>query len=428
MTRRDGQTTFHANENDADVKEPRPKLSRASASTPATADPIATSPIAPGASSTDTAASTRSDTRTLTDPILSPVRTVALALALTAIIAAIIIAIVSAVGVLGSHLVRSGMVTNSRLTSIPSIIAVVIGGSVVIAACVCALVNYSFVSPLRRMTAAISELARGNFDVRIHNTARCSVREVNEFVSSFNAAARELDSTEMMRSSFISDFSHEFRTPINALSGFAQLLRDDDGSLTPEERREYLNIIVEESERLAGLSERILLLSKMEAMSILPDVTRVNVTETIRRAAALEEIRAAERGIHINLALDPCTCNGNEGFLVQLWTNLLNNAIKFSPDGGRVDVALYGGRTGEEGRPNTGDELVCWVSDEGCGMDAETRAHLFDRFYQGDTSHASEGSGLGLALCRRIVELHGGSISVESAPSKGSTFEVRLPL
>lgn len=385
-------------------------------------------PVTPCAASTDAAAPTGSGAHVLTDSILSPVRTVVLALALTAIIAVIIIAIVSAVGVIGSHLVSSGVVSNSRLTSIPSVIAVVIAGSVVIAACVCALVNYSFVSPLRRMTAAMGELARGHFDVRIRNTARCSVREVNEFVGSFNAAARELGSTEMMRSSFISDFSHEFRTPINALSGFAQLLRDDDGSLTPEERREYLDIIVEESERLAGLSERILLLSKMEAMSILPDVTRVDVAETVRRAAALEEMRAAERGIRINLALDPCTCNGNEGFLVQLWTNLLSNAIKFSPDGGRVDVALYGGRNGEERRPSAGDELVCWVSDEGCGMDAETRAHLFDRFYQGDTSHASEGSGLGLALCRRIVALHGGSISVESAPGKGSTFEVRLPL
>lgn len=362
------------------------------------------------------------------DSMLSPIRTVVLAATLTAIIAIIVIAVVSCVGVLGSHLVDAGIVSYDHLTSIPSVIAVVLAGSVIVAVWICFLVNYTFMSPLRRMTAAMRELAQGNFDFRIENTARLSVREVDEFVESFNTAARELDGTEMMRTSFISDFSHEFRTPINALSGFAQLLRDDDGSLAPEERREYLDIIVEESDRLAGLSERILMLSKMEAMNILPDVERVDVAETVRRAAALEEMRAGKRGVSINLTLDPCACMGNASYLVQLWTNLLNNAVKFSPEGGRVDVALYGGRTGEEGRSNEHDMLVCWISDEGCGMDAETREHLFDRFYQGDTSHASEGSGLGLTLCRRIVELHGGSISVESAPGKGSTFEVRLPI
>lgn len=369
-----------------------------------------------------------SDRGALANPTLSPIRTVVLASTLTALIAVIVIAFVSCVGVLGSHLVDAGIVSYDRLTSIPSVIIVVLAGSVIVAVWICILVNYTFVGPLRRMTAAMKELARGNFDFRVQNTARLSVREVDEFVESFNTAARELGSTEMMRASFIGDFSHEFRTPINALSGFAQLLRDDDGSLMPEERHEYLDIIVEESGRLAGLSERILMLSKMEAMSILPDIEQVDVAETIRRAAALEEMRASERDVTINLALDPCTCMGNESYLVQLWTNLLNNAVKFSPEGGRVDVALYGGRTGEEGRSNEGDMLACWISDEGCGMDAETRAHLFDRFYQGDTSHASEGSGLGLTLCRRIVELHGGSISVESTPGKGATFEVRLPV
>lgn len=366
--------------------------------------------------------------------LLSPVRTVVLTGALTVVIALIIIVIVTAVGMLGSHLVDAGVISYERLTSVSSVIGLIIIGSIIIAWWICVFVNYSFVSPLRRMTAAMGELARGNFDFRIKNTARLSVREVNEFAASFNTAARELGSTEMMRAGFISDFSHEFRTPINALSGFAQLLRDDP-DMPADERREYLDIIVEESQRLAGLSERILTLSKVEAMSILPDVESVDVAETVRRAAALEEARAEAKGVTVKLALDPCTAPGNEDFLVQLWVNLLNNAVKFSPEGGRVDVALYGGRQGEEDRAKGArtadgarDELVCWVSDEGCGMDAETRAHLFDRFYQGDTSHAGEGSGLGLALCRRIAELHGGTISVESTPEKGSVFEVRLPL
>lgn len=121
-----------------------------------------------------------------------------------------------------------------------------------------------------------------------------------------------------------------------------------------------------------------------------------------------------------------CTVHGNTDYLAQLWTNLLDNAIKFSPAGGHVSIALYGGRQ-DEGHIGSG-EAVVWISDEGCGMDSETKAHIFERFYQGDTSHASAGSGLGLTLCRRIVELHGGSIDVQSAPGKGSVFEVRLPL
>lgn len=359
---------------------------------------------------------------------VSRLRSAVLISVLTLVIALVVIAVVTVTGFMGAWLVDQGLVSYERLTAIPTVLTVTLVGSVIVADIVCGLVFYSLVSPLRRMTAAMGELARGNFSFRASNPARVSLREVDEFVESFNVAAAELGSTEMMRAGFISDFSHEFRTPINALSGFAQLVRDDDGSLTPDERREYLGIIVEEAERLAGLSERILLLSKMEAMTILPDVGEVDVAETVRRAAAIEELRAEDRGVAIRLALDPCHCEGNADYLVQLWTNLINNAVKFSEPGGRVDVALYGGRTGEEERDPAGDEVVCWISDEGCGMDTETRAHLFDRFYQGDTSHAGEGSGLGLALCRRIVELHGGSITVESSPGKGSVFEVRLPL
>lgn len=366
----------------------------------------------------------------LASSALSPLRTLMLGLLLTVAIAAIVLAVVTVIGFLGSFLVDRGVVTFARLTSVPSIVTVVFVGSLAIAGLVCFAVNYTFVRPLRRMTAAMGRLAAGDFGFRVRSTARFRVREVDEFARSFNRAAEELAGTEMMRGSFISDFSHEFRTPINSLSGFAQLLRDDDGSLTDEERREYLGIIVDESQRLAGLSERILVLSKMEAVSIVPDVGRVDVAEQLRRAVLLVEPKSAAKGVSVNLSLDDCTVRGNADYLMQLWTNLLDNAVKFSPEGGAVDVALYGGRQGEEGRAGSSadDEAVCWISDEGCGMDEETRRRLFEKFYQGDTSHASEGGGLGLALAKRIVDLHGGSIEVQSSPGHGSVFEVRLPI
>lgn len=355
---------------------------------------------------------------------LSKVRTAGLVGALVLAVMAVVVLICTVVGFAGSALVAHGLLSYDRLVSVSSVVTVMFAGSVVIAVIVALGVNRTLVRPLRLFTAALAELARGNFDFRLERPrGTVHLREADEFVESFNTAARELAGTEMMRESFISDFSHEFRTPINSLCGFAQLLREDD--LTPEERAEYLDIIIEESQRLAGLSERVLALSKIEHVEILPDVERVDVAEQLRRAVVMLEPKWSRRGVRVDVNADPCVIDGNADYLMQLWVNLIDNAVKFSPDGGTVSVALYGGRQGEEG--HEAGEVTCWVSDEGCGMDEATREHLFDRFYQGDTSHAGEGSGLGLALAARIVELHRGSIDVQSSPGRGSVFEVRLP-
>lgn len=357
---------------------------------------------------------------------LSALRSLGLGAMLVSIVALALVAVCTAVGVIGFFLVESGAVSFVALTAPGSIVATVLLASVVIAVILCATINRTLVRPLRHMTLAMSHLAQGDFAYRMGEPGRFHLREVAEFARAFNVAADELAGTEMMRAGFISDFSHEFRTPINSLSGFAQLLRDDD--LEPAERREYAGIIVEESERLAGLSERILLLSKVEAAARLPDVQEVDLAESLRRAVIVLEPKLRAKDVAVDVALDDAWVSGNDGYLAQLWLNLLDNAVKFSPKGGRVSVALYGGRRGEEGRNGAGDEAVVWVSDEGCGMDEATRARIFDRFYQGDSSHAGAGSGLGLALCKRIAELHGGTIEVQSAPNRGSVFEVRLPL
>lgn len=354
-------------------------------------------------------------------------RAVAIAAMLAGFIAASIAAFCSVMGMAGSALVDAGAIGIEELTSPGVVAASILFGSAAVALILAAFLYRTLGGPLRQMTAAVEELARGNFEVRMAERGKWRLREVDDFARAFNTAARELGGTETMRAGFIGDFSHEFRTPINSLAGFAQLLQEDD--LAPEERAEYLRIIVDEANRLAGLSERILLLSKMEAATILPDAGDVDLAESVRRAAALVEPKASAKGVELALSLDECRVRGNGDYLVQLWTNLLDNAVKFSPEGASVSVALYGGRAGEEGRgPSDDDCAICWISDEGPGMDAATRAHVFDRFYQGDTSHASEGSGLGLALCKRIVELHGGSIEAASIPGKGTTFETRLPV
>lgn len=357
---------------------------------------------------------------------LSALRSVGLGAMLVGVIALTLVVVCAVMGVVGFFLVESGVVSFAELTSPGSIIATVLLASAVIAVILCFAINRTLVLPLRRMTLAMSHLAQGDFSYRMAERNRPHLREVDEFAEGYNVAAAELAGTEMMRAGFISDFSHEFRTPISSLSGFAQLLRDDD--LEPEERREYAGIIVEEADRLAGLSERILLLSKVEATTRLPDVQDVDLAESLRRAVLVLEPKLREKGVEIDVALDGAWVRGNDGYLAQLWLNLLDNAVKFSPAGGHMSVALYGGRQDEEGRAGSSDGAVVWISDEGCGMDEETKARIFDRFYQGDSSHAAAGSGLGLALCKRIAELHGGTIEVQSAPGRGSVFEVRLPL
>lgn len=353
-------------------------------------------------------------------------RTAALGAILVAVFAGELITVCALAAVTGGALVYSGLVTYEQLTAPATIVVAIFVACVLLAAIVCASTSRMLVRPLCRMTLAMNRLAKGDFSFRMERKGRVSLRETDNFARSYNVAAAELASTEMMRARFISDFSHEFRTPMNSLSGFAQLLMEDN--LTEKERREYAGIIIEEANRLSGLSERILLLSKIEAAAMLPSIEEVDVAEQLRRGVILLEPKLAEKGLRTNLSLDACTVPGNADYLAQLWLNLLDNAVKFSPANGCVSVALYGGRSAEEGRAADADEAVVWISDEGCGMDSATMAHIFDRFYQGDSSRASKGSGLGLALCKRIVELHGGTIDVQSAPAKGAVFEVRLPL
>lgn len=291
--------------------------------------------------------------------------------------------------------------------------------SLLLAVVISVAIERTIVKPMRSMTWHMGELAKGDFSIRMPPNERIEINEAKQFTKSFNKAAEELSGIEIMRANFISDFSHEFRTPIASISGFAQLLRDQN--LSEEEREEYLDIIIDESKRLSNLSEDILNLSRMESSSILTNVGTVDVAEGLRRSIAIVEPNADEKNITIDVDIDEAELIGNADYLSQLWTNILQNAVKFTPENGRIDVSL---KSAQDTKNRT---VTCTISDNGCGMDETTRAHLFERFYQGDTSHAQEGNGLGLALCKRIVDLHGGTIRAKSALDKGSTFIVTLP-
>lgn len=275
------------------------------------------------------------------------------------------------------------------------------------------LFSRSTLRPMRRLIAATREVAAGNFEVRVDLG---HVVEMRELAASFNTMAQELANTETLRRDFVNDFSHEFKTPIVSIRGFAKLLQQEDTS--DAERVEYAGIIVQESERLVNLSKNILDLSRLENLEIVSERGPFSLDEQIRQTIALMEPRWSAGDINIEVDLEPLELVSNEDMVQQVWVNLLDNAIKFTPSGGIIDLSLQ----------RQGDEAVFRIADDGSGMDAAQLAHIFDRFYQGDTSHAGSGNGLGLSICQRIIELCGGSLAVESAPQKGATFTVRLPL
>lgn len=272
----------------------------------------------------------------------------------------------------------------------------------------------SKLKPMNDLVHAMHAVSQGDFSVRVD--AEDVPGDMGELVSSFNDMASELGGLELFRKDFINNFSHEFKTPIVSIRGFAKQLERDD--LSDAERREYLDIIVSESDRLANMASNVLLLSKLENQTIVTDRTLYRLDEQLRRCILLLEKQWSEKNLEPDVDLDEVAYRGNEEMVSHIWVNLLGNAIKFSPPGAPLVVRLRRDGNWAEAR----------IRDAGEGMDEATRRRIFEKFYQGDTAHATEGNGLGLALVKRIVDLCGGTVAVDSAPGGGSTFTVRLPL
>ena len=268
-------------------------------------------------------------------------------------------------------------------------------------------------SPFREIIDAVNRLADGDFKVRLHLTEE--LWESREMTKSFNHMAEELGSLEMLRSDFVNNFSHEFKTPIASIRGFARMLQRED--LTREEQKEYLQIIVDESERLTGLATNVLNLSKIENQTILTGQVQFNCTEQIRRIIALLEPKWSKKNLKFLLEADEIMIYGNMELLEQVWINLLDNAIKFSPDSSGIELLL---------RKRPGGVLFT-ITDHGSGIPSEAQTHIFDKFYQGDTSHTVQGNGLGLTIAKKIIELHKGNIQIKKSDISGTIFEVMLP-
>lgn len=306
---------------------------------------------------------------------------------------------------------RFGMIPPAYMATIIPIMLIV--GSVLLGTFLSMLVGSKFLRPIRRLSQALDAVSGGDFSVRVPVSR--GPEELVALQESFNHMAEDLSGIEMFRNDFIDSFSHEFKTPIVSIRGFARQLARD--SLTDKQRREYLDIIVRESERLSRLSTNVLLLSRLENQQIITNKTEFSLDEQLRSCILLLEKQWSEKEITFDLQLDEVNYRTNEELLSQVWVNLLSNAIKFSERDATVEVVCT----------RVGNRVVVSIADHGPGMDEETLHHAFDKFYQGDSSRASEGNGIGLSIVRRICELCGGSIAVDTAPGEGSRFTVTLP-
>lgn len=273
-----------------------------------------------------------------------------------------------------------------------------------------------YLQPVNRFIDQINRLAAGDFKARIQFGKPIAAHATfQEIETSFNKMAKELESTEMLRSDFINNFSHEFKTPIVSITGFAKLLKR--GNLSPEQQREYLDIIEMESLRLAAMATNVLDMTKVENQTILTDVAQFNLSEQLRSCILmLMEGKWKTKEIDFSVEFDEHMIIGDQELLQHVWINLLDNAIKFSPEHGTVAVLI-------REQQNT---LEVTVSNQGPKIPKEKLGRIFDKFYQGDESHSTEGNGIGLALVKQIVQLHEGKVSVVSE-NDITAFTVTLP-
>ena len=266
------------------------------------------------------------------------------------------------------------------------------------------------------LTDALRQVAGGNLSVRLDEA---NAGEYAAVYSDFNHMVEELQRTKDEMTQFTNDFAHEFKTPLTSVKGFADYLYETGGESESEERMEYLKVISEQSGRLSRMASNTLILSKAEACQIPVHQTWFNMGEQIRRCFIAQSREMEQKHLTPDLPEDfDFSFYGNEEQLEQIWINLIGNAIKFTPEGGVVGARCE----------KSGGRLVIEIFDNGIGMDQETMAHAFDKYYQQDSSGVSSGNGIGLAIVQRIAELYGGNVRIESKPGQGSVFTVELPV
>lgn len=287
--------------------------------------------------------------------------------------------------------------------------------SVVLGTVISIIASRMFLSPLNMVTSKIKSLANGDFGTRVDFDEIVSrMPSFLELSNVFNKLSEELQNTEMLRSDFINNFSHEFKTPIVSIAGFAKLLKK--GNLTDEQKEQYISAIEEESLRLSYMANNVLNLTRIENQAILSDVVEFNVSEQIRSCILLLESKWSKKSLDLQLDLDEYTIFASEELLKQVWINLIDNAIKFSNEGGAISITALEKK----------DCISISITNYGFEIPKEAMPKLFNKFYQADASHSTEGNGIGLAIVKKIIDLHNGTIQAKSE-NLAVTFTVTIP-
>ena len=287
-----------------------------------------------------------------------------------------------------------------------------VAASLLVGILVTSALSRMFFAPIKKVRQAMAMVEEGDYTVTLPEKSESA--EIQDIYSGFNLMTKELRSTEILQSDFVSNVSHEFKTPINAIEGYATLLQGCEG-LTPEQRG-YVDKIIHSTERLSALTGSILLLSKLENQQIPTNRSYFSLDEQIRQSIVAQEPAWEKKDLEFEVELDAVTYYGCEHLLRHVWSNLLSNAIKFSPQKGTIRILLVSGP----------EQVVFTIDDCGPGIAEDAIDHIFQKFYQADSSHKQEGNGLGLSLVDKILKQEKGSIAVENLSGGGGRFTVTL--
>ena len=269
--------------------------------------------------------------------------------------------------------------------------------------------------PVQIITQATEQIMQGDFSVRVRPMHGAGMEGFNQIGMAINAMAQELSGTETLRTDFIANVSHELKTPLAVMGNYAAMLQRP--GITEDEKNEYARAISKAARKLAQLITNILKLNKLENQQIFPQPKEFDLSEQLCECLLVFEDAWEARNLEIETDIqDDVRIKSDPELLSLVWNNLISNAVKFTPDGGRIGLSLK----------TQGSNVVVQVSDTGCGMKPEVGQHIFEKFYQGDTSHATQGNGLGLALVKRVVDILSGEIGVQSVYGQGSTFTVKF--
>lgn len=300
------------------------------------------------------------------------------------------------------HISHDEVSTNTLI----GVLVVIVGGATAW------FVNRLLLSPIKRLSEAMDEVANGNFEIYLESGNR--IKEIKNIYEKFNIMTKELRSTEILQSDFVSNVSHEIKTPITSIEGYTMLLQNEE--TTEEDKQVFIEKILFNTRRLSELVGNILLLSKIDNQAIETKKKKFRLDEQIRQSILLLEPKWLKKEIEFDVDLEAITYEGNENLLQHVWNNLIDNAVKFNSRGGLVVMRLK----------KKEDKYIFLIEDEGPGIQEEYQQKVFNKFYQADDSRKQEGNGLGLALVKKIVDLYHGEIKIENLPQKGCRFTIIL--